>query len=311
MVRALFVVACLGVAVHSTAAVGAQHGTTSTSAQAVFRTDVDGMAARLGAGRTTSREAIADAKRIVDAYRGFGPLIRRFGPPDYALNREVARKSLFWLSRAGAFYAHDPLAVRAFLDAYDVIGGFYRDNAGFYAPGAYVAYASAARLAQRLTYYPYDPVWFASALDRYALAYGTYAALNGMLIPRWTMVQDLPVADVGPSQPQPELTLLALPKVDATGLDAAQRQLWMEARDRFRAASSSVHSARVMLDQLSERLRQQGLTLNPAIAATALKMQSALEDASELIQAKEFETAIESLRGAEAHRSKLRSVTGQ
>jgi hypothetical protein len=311
MVRALFVLACLGVVVHSTAVVGAQRGRASTNAQAVLRSDVDGMAVRLGAGRMTSREAIADAKRIVGGYRSFGPLVRTFGPSDHTLNREVARKSLLWLSRAGAFYAHDPLAVRAFLDAYDVIGGFYRDHGRFYGPGVYVAYASAARLAQRLTYYPYDPVWFASAFDRYALAYGTYATMNGMLVPRWTMAQDLPAADVAPSEPQPELTPLALPKVDASSLDAPQRRLWMEARDRFRAASSSVHSARVLLDQLSERLRREGLTLNPAIAATALKMQSALEDASELIQTGEFETAIESLRSAEAHRAKLRSATGQ
>ena len=313
MVRALLVLACLGVVVHSPAVVGAQRGrgTASTNPQAVFRTDVEGMAARLDGGRMTSREAIADARRIVGAYRGFEPLVRTFGPSDYALNQEVARQSLLWLSRVGPFYAHDPLAVRAFLDAYDVIGGFYRDHGRFYAPGVYVAYASAARLAQRLTFYRNDPVWFASAFDRYALAYGTYAALNGMLVPRWTSVQDLPAADVPPSEPQPALTPLPLPKVDALGLDATQRQLWMEARDRFRAASSSVHSARLLLDQLSERLRRQGLTLNPVIAATALKMQSALEDASELIQAKEFETAIESLRSAEAHRAKLRSATGQ
>ena len=131
-------------------------------------------------------------------------------------------------------------------------------------PGAYVAYASAARLAQRLTYYGHDPLWFGQALDRYALAYGTLATHNGMLVPRWTMVQDLPAADVTPNEPQPALAPLPLPKVDVNGLDAAQRQLWMDARDRFRAASPAVHGARVLLDQLSERLRRQGLTLNPA-----------------------------------------------
>jgi hypothetical protein len=313
MVRTLFALACLGIVVHSTVVVGAQRGrgTPPPSAQAAFRADVDGMSARLSDGRMTSREAIADAKQIGAAYRTFGPFVPTFGPTDYALNRAVARRSLSWLSRAGSFYARDPLAARAFLDAYDVIGGFYRDHGGFYAPGAYVAYASAARLAQRLAYYGHDPVWFGSAFDRYALEYGMYATLNGMLVPRWTMAQHLPVEDVAPSGPQPGLAPLALPKVDATGLDATQRQLWMEARDRFRAASSSVHSARLLLDQLSARLRQKGLTLNPTIAATALKMQSALEDASELLQAKEFETAIESLRGAEAYRVKLRPATGQ
>ena len=104
---------------------------------------------------------------------------------------------------------------------------------------------------------------------------------------------------------------MPVPKVDVTGLDEAQRQLLTDARDRFRSVASDVHGVRVLLDQLSERMRQQGLTLNPATAATALKMQSALEDASELIQTKEFDTAIESLRGAEAQRARLRSTTGQ
>jgi hypothetical protein len=126
------------------------------------------------------------------------------------------------------------------------------------------------------------------------------------------MFQDLPPADSSNAEPPPPaLAPTPLPTVDLSGLDGAQRQLWQDARDRFRTASASVHGARVLLDQLSARLQQQGLALNPAIAATAIKMQSALEDASELLQNREFETAIESLRSAEAHRAKLRSATGQ
>lgn len=309
MLRSLLVLAGLVIAIRP-AIVDAQRPVT-VGPQAVFRTDVDGMTARLRAPGITSRQAIVDAQRIVSGYRSFGPLVRTFGPLDYALNRDVARRSLTWLTRASVRYGRDPLAARAFLDAYDVIGGFYRDYGGFYAPGAYVAWASAARLAQRYTYYSYDPVWFGSAFDRYALAYGTYATLNGMLVPRWTTAQDLPVNDVPPSEAPAMLTPLPMPKVDTTGLDETQRQLYMDSRDRFRAASASVHGARVLLDQLSERLRHQGMALNPAIATTALKMQSALEDASELLQAREFETAVESLRSAEAHRAKLRSATGQ
>jgi hypothetical protein len=268
------------------------------------------MTTRLGGGGADSRQAVADAQRLVLGYRSLSPLVGTFGPADYRLNREVARRSLHWLARAGTLYAADPLAARSFLDAYDVIGGFYRDHAGFYAPGAYVAYASAARLAHRLTFYRTDP-WFVQALDRYAMAYGTYATVNGMLVPRWTTPQDLPVEDAATNEPPPALTPMAMPKVDASGLDAAQRQLWIDARDRFRSVSSGVHGARVLLDQLAERLRRQGLALNPATAATALKMQGALEDAADLLLAMEFETAIESLRSADAYRARLRSATGQ
>lgn len=312
MVRALLVVTCLGLSVIPwTAVLDAQPGVTMRGPQAVFRADVDGMTARLAAGRVTSRDAIADAQRIAVGYRTFGPLVRGFSPVDYAYNREVARRSLYWLTRASTRYASDPYAVRSFLDTYDVIGGFYRDYGGFYTPGAYVAYASAARLAQRLSYYRHDPLYFSQAFDRYALAYGTLATVHGMLVPRWTMVQDLPAAEVPAGEPPAALTPLPLPKVDATGLDAAQRQLWTDARDRFRSVSSSVHGARLLLDQLSQRLQRQGLALNPAIATGAIKMQSALEDASELLEAKDFEMAIESLRSAEAHRAKLKSATGQ
>ena len=311
MFRALVVLACVGVVLGSTATARAQQGASSPNAQAVLRSDLDGMTARLSGGRATSQQAIADAQRLVVGYRSLSPLVWTFGPADYSLNREVARRSLYWLARAGTLYAGDPLAARTFLDAYDAIGGFYRDYGGFYVPGAYVAYASAARLAQRLTLYQTDPAWFAQALDRYALAYGTLATINGMLVPRWTTLQDLPAANFTPNEPPPALTATPLPKVDVSGLNAEQREAWTNARDRFRSVASAVHGARVLLDQLSERLRRQGLALNPAIAATALKMQSALEDAAELIEAKEFETAIEALRGADAHRARLRSATGQ
>jgi len=66
-----------------------------------------------------------------------------------------------------------------------------------------------------------------------------------------------------------------------------------------------------MLDQLSARLHATGLELHPENAATALKMQGFLEDAAELVQNREFETATDYLRRADAERTKLKSVTGQ
>jgi hypothetical protein len=94
-------------------------------------------------------------------------------------------------------------------------------------------------------------------------------------------------------------------------LEASHRERWADVGDRFRSVASSVHGARVLLDELAERLRGQGFTLNPETAATALKMQGSLEDAAELTQAKEFEAAIDALRRADSQRGKLRSATGQ
>lgn len=320
MFRVLIVVACLGAAAGTITAAAQRPAPPnpagrvlpdSADAQATLRSDLNGMTTRLGGGRGTSRDAMADARRLAVGYRGLAPLVRTFGPADHALNRDVARRSLFWLSRAAILYGADPLAARTFLDAYGAIGGFYRDYGHFYVPGAYVAYAGAARLAQRLAFATSDASWFEHELDRYALAYGTLATLNGTFIPPWTTPQDLPDTAPPPTRPPVVLTPLALPPIDVSTLEPAQRERWTDVRDRFRSVAASVHGARVLLDQLAERLRGQGLTLNPETAATALKMQGSLEDASELIQAKEFDAAIDALRRADYQRGKLRSATGQ
>ena len=72
-----------------------------------------------------------------------------------------------------------------------------------------------------------------------------------------------------------------------------------------------VYGARVLLNELSERLHQQRLALNAQDAANALKMQSFLEDAVELMKERQFDTAVEALVRAEYVRAKLKGVTGQ
>ena len=291
-------------------AVDAQRGSGQGNPQMALRADLDGMTARLG-GHLTSQQAMADAQRLALGYRSLGPLVRGFGPADYALNREMARRSLYWLSRANLQYAGDPLAARAFLDAYDSIGGFYRDNGRFYSPGAYVAYASATRLAQRLSRAGVQGDWYARQLQRYALAYGELAVLDGQLVGRWGLPQDLPEGTSTKADAGAPLKPLEMPKVDITKLTPAQREGWADVRDRFRSVAANVHGARLLMDKLAERLTQQGLALHPEDAANALKMQSFLEDAVDLIQIGDFEAATSSLRAAEAERIKLRSVTGQ
>lgn len=291
-------------------AVDAQRGSGQGNPQLALRADIDGMTARLG-GRVTSQQAMADAQRLALGYRSLGPLVRGFGPADYAVNREMARRSLSWLSRANLLYASDPLAARAFLDAYDSIGGFYRDGGRFYSPGAYVAYASATRLAQRLVRAGVQGDWYARQLQRYALAYGELAVLDGQLVGRWGLPQDLPEGTSTKADAGAPLKPLELPKVDITKLTPAQREALADVRDRFRSVAANVHGARMLMDELAKRLNQQGLALHPEDAANALKMQSFLEDAVDLIQVGDFEAATGSLRAADAERIKLRSVTGQ
>jgi hypothetical protein len=292
------------------AGVHAQRGVGQAGPQAALRTDLDGMTARLG-GRGTPQQAIADAQRLATGYRSLGPHVRGFGPNDYAVNREMARRSLYWLSRANIMYAGDPLAARAFLDAYDSIGLFYRDYGYFYSPGAYVAYASATRLAQRLARVGVQGDWYARELQRYALAYGALAVHDGQLVGRWGVPQDLPDGAPTKADAGAPLKPLELPRMDITKMTPEQREAWTDVRDRFRSVASKVHGARILMDQLAGRLNAQGLALHPEDAANALKMQGFLDDAVDLIQAGELESATDSLRAADAERTKLRGVTGQ
>jgi hypothetical protein len=276
--------------------------------QAALQRDLQTMASEISGPGRTPRQAMQHLERLVYGYRALGPWVGGWGPADYALNRTLARQSLAWLGRTSVWYMNDPVAARAYLNAYDTIGGFYRDQGRFYGPGAYVAYAGGARLARRLALgYHYD--WTMRELDRYAMAYGTLATGDGRYIGAWSQPQDLP--DSSAAAPAEPLKPIELPKIDTTGLTPEQRAEWDDVRVRFRSTSMQVHGARVLLDQMSERLRNQRLALHPENAAIALKMQGYLEDAVDLIQFKEFELAIEALRRAEYERGRLKGVTGQ
>ncbi len=304
------IAAAIGVALCLTSApaLRAQRGAVPANPQMALRADLAGMTARLTGGPGTPRQAMLDAQRVSLGYRSLVPLVGAFGPADYAVNREMARTSLAWLGRASLLYPGDAATARAFFDAYDTIGGFYRGGPGrFYYPGAYVAYAGATRLARRLSYYD----WTARELERYALAYGALAVLDGTLVGRWTQPNDLPAGAPPETVSATPLKVVDMPRIDAATLAPEQREAWSEVRDRFRSVSTQVHAARVLLDQLSARLHGQGVTLHPENAAMALKMQGFLEDAAELIQAHDFETATDYLRRADAERTRLKSVTGQ
>ena len=289
------------------AIVGAQRGA-GVNPQIGLQRDLDGMTARLN-GRVTQQDIIADSRRLTAGYRSLVPWVGGFGPTDYALNRQVARLSLGWLSRATSLYWTNPLVARAVMDSYDSIGGFYRDYGRFYRPGAFVAYAGATRLAQRLILGGYNASLYERELDRYALAYGTLATLNGQIVGPWSVPHDLP--DTVAEPPAPPLEPVKLPTVDASKLDPEQREAWNDTRDRFRSVASQVHIARTVLNDLANRLRSQHLELHPQDAANAIKMQSFLEDAVELIKEGRFDLATEALKRADYERVKLRRVTGQ
>lgn len=309
------IVICLSVGLLATSgAIAGQGGRGAPGAQdnqAALRRDLDTMTARLSGGRPTPQQVIADAQLLASGYRSLGPFVRGFGRADYALNREVARRSLEWLARASVLYGRDPFVAQAFLRSYDSIGGFYRDYGPFYRPGAFVAYAGATRLAQRMVLDGRDTDRFERELERFALAYGTIAAFNGAFLTPWNAPRDLPETAPLKSEPTAVLKPVELPDVNVAQLDAEHKAAWNEARDRFRNVAPRVHGARVLLNELSERLQQQKLALHPQDAANALKMQGFLEDAVDLMREGRFDTAMEALTRADYVRVKLKSVTGQ
>ena len=136
----------------------------------------------------------------------------------------VARQSLEWLGRASVLYGRDPLVAQAFLSSYESIGGFYRDYGRFYQPGAFVAYAAATRLAQRMVFYGYDADRYERDYNRYALAYGTIAALNGALLTPWNAPHDLPDVDSPMTQPTVVIQQVQLPEVKVAELGPERRR---------------------------------------------------------------------------------------
>jgi hypothetical protein len=137
------------------------------------------------------------------------------------------------------------------------------------------------------------------------------AAFGGALLTPWTSPRDLP--DTAPAKSEPTVVLkpVELPSVDVTQLDAAQKAAWTEARDRFRNVAPRVYAASTLLNELSERLQRQRMTLRAQDAADALKMRGFLEDAADLMREGRFDTAVEALTRAEYVRAKLKGVTGQ
>jgi hypothetical protein len=282
---------------------------TAQDRHAALRHELDVMSGHLGV-RPTAQQVIADAERLASGYRSLGPLASGFGPADYAVNRELARRSLDWLTRASYLYGRDPLVARAVLLGYDSIGGFYRDYGLFYRPGAFVAYAGATRVAQRLVLYGLDADLYEREAARYALAYGAIAASSGALLTPWNLPGDLPDA-AAPPDPAVVIKQVDLPAVDTSKLTPEQKEAYIDARDRFRTVSPRVYQARILLNELSQRLQRQHMTLNAQDAADALKMQSFLEEAADLIRDGQFETAVEALRRTDYMRTKLKGVTGQ
>lgn len=83
-----------------------------------------------------------------------------------------------------------------------------------------------------------DPGRFERELNRFALAYGTIAAVNGAFLTPWNNPRDLPDAAPLTQAPTIQVHQVELPVVNAAQLSVEQRTAWNEAKDRFRNVAS-------------------------------------------------------------------------
>jgi hypothetical protein len=298
----------LAVGVHA----GGQGSASSRKGQAVLRGDIDSMTARLGGGRSTPQEVIADAQRLTSGYRSMVPTVRSFGPDDYALNRLLAGQSFAYLARARTLHGTDPRVNAALMQAYGSIGGFFNDHGAFYPAGAFIAYSGAARMARQMILYGRGSRQVESDLERFSLAYATAAYAHGSMFDWWVQPDGVrEPAQFTPGGAPSSLKEVDLPVVEIDALNAEQREEWGDLRNRFRSTAAKVHEARLLMEGLADRLAGQNLTVNLTDAATASKMQGFLEDAVELITTRHFDMARLALTRADYHRTRLKAVTGQ
>ncbi len=251
--------------------------------------------------RPSARDVLVGSERI----RG------GFLAPRGARDLAMAQRAFTWLAQVSALYRWDLAVAPVLLGVYSDIGDVYNGYPAEYRPWQWSAYAGAGWLCRALVLTSAGNQRYEEALERYAL---NVVALNYLAN---NAVSFVPPVFTGakpptvPTQPKETLSPLPIPEVDEEALAPERRALWADARSRFRTVSVRVYRVRVLLDELSARLSERGLTLNRADAATAVKMQGFLEDSVELIQALQFEQATEALVRADYERAKLKTVIGQ
>lgn len=293
----------------ATSAAAGQSGTAGADPAEGLQRVIGTITARMETGRPTPQQLRADAQLLTAGYRSLAPG-RTAGPGGDARMRDLGRRSLDWLARAGRFDRRDPATALLLLDSYDSIGGFYRQGSA-YPAGAIIAYAAAMRLAQRLMFEASDPARFEQEYARFALACGTMTAAQGSLVMPWQQPQDAPAGPLREIVPAALEPVPLPPPIDQSQLDAEQRAAYVNARERFRNVAPRVHTARLLLKDLSQRQKQLGVALNPEDASNALKMHGFVEEAAELITTGKFSAASDALDRADYVRNKLRSATGQ
>jgi hypothetical protein len=253
--------------------------------------------------RTASAtQVVAEMDRIRS---GYGPPLRG-GHLDDA-GRRGADEYYNWMAWAGTRYPSNLAVAGALMRTYGVMGDYYRTGAPGY---AWRGYVGANRWARRRWLYDVRTLDAQRDMDRYGEAWAALAYANGSWFWHPDASQD-PGAGTMPGVRETALEPVALPRVDGSTLNPADREAWDDVRTQFAAISSRVHHARVSLEGLAGRLQARGMSVNPKTGAIALSMQGFMVDAADLIEQHDFARAKEALTRADYERNRLRGVVGQ
>jgi hypothetical protein len=281
-------------------------------AEPTLQQDVDAINSRWNSGHSNQQQVIADAERIGADYTRLIPISKSFSPADKEQNRRSARGAFSWLCRAGAMYGGDPLVSRSLMRTYGTMGDYYHQYGAFYPAGVGFGYGGASRNARRLILGSPNSKEFERELERYAVAWAAASHVDLSIGRGYNGCSDtFDQPDPGTRIRESSLKPVPLPEVDESKLTSEQKEQWTDLRNQFIPVSTRVHEARILLEQLSDRLQSRKMRLNVQDAATAISMQGFLEDAAELIKAGDFEKAGIALRKSEYLRTKLKNTTGQ
>jgi hypothetical protein len=277
-----------------------------TSATGSSCESVDDQPAAVVPDAATRVQILAEAERI-RAQHGGAP-VRAGGAIDPVARRR-ADDAFRWLASVGPRYRADALVIDTLMRTYALLGDYY---VGSYPTAAWLGYAGANHWARRnWLLYP-GSAQIQANLARYALGWASVAYANGSWFWRPPeLTQSNPVPSEAPGLRETTLERVPVPEVDESGMTNEQRAAWAEVRNQFVLVSSRVHEARVLLERMSQRLSQRGMSLNGKDGGTALSMQGFLIDAADLINERDFERAVQALTRAEYERNKLRGTTGQ
>jgi hypothetical protein len=263
--------------------------------------------------RLQDAQLAARLTALQSGFLGLGPFVGGFRPQDHEANRALLRRSYAVLAALESRALVNPQLGRSLAGLYSGLGDFYgrpafqpfnyRNYAGF-------GYARGWRLARH--WYLSGPQYgfFERDIERLGVNLGVLGWFGwGAMRNFQREPSGLDAVDFGPVEDTGKRAM-PLPPVDASNWPPEKKAAWEDLKPRFLAVANRIHQSGQALEGLKQRLGRQGMQVNAADLGNANQMEAFLQDASDLIQAGDFERAKLALDRASAVCSRLKGTTG-